>query len=91
MLTSTSAVEALEMFRRNHVDLVLAEEVTPVFTLAAIRVLKPEVPVAIYTAHWEAAAEHLRFAEGFITKLVSPDEFLCAIENLLAKSPTAAA
>ena len=70
--------------------MVLTEEIEPV-TLAAIKVLKPEVPIAIYSAHWEASAEHMRFADVWMSKLVSANEFLRAIENLLAKTPPAAA
>ena len=91
VMIATTGHDALELFRKNHVDLVLTEEIEPVFTLAAIKVLKPEVPIAIYSAHWEASAEHMRFADVWMSKLVSANEFFRAIENLLAKTPPAAA
>ena len=91
VMTATTGQDALELFRKNHVDLVLTEEIEPVFTLAAIKVLKPKVPIAIYSAHWEASAEHMRFADVWMSKLLSANEFLRAFENLLAKTPPAAA
>jgi CheY-like chemotaxis protein len=91
VMTATTGDDALELFRKNRVDLVLTEEIQPVFTLAAIKVLKPEVTIAIYSAHWEASAEHMRFADVWMSKLVSANEFLRAIENLLVKTPPAAA
>ena len=91
VMTATTGHDALELFRKKHVDLVLTEEIEPVFTLAAIKVLKREVPIAIYSAHWEASVEHMGFADVWMSKLVSANEFLRAIENLLAKTPPAAA
>ncbi len=95
VLSTTDAQKALEVFRDNHVDLVLTEQVAPAlpgaFTLAAMKILKPEVPIAIYSADWEASPEHMRFADIFITKLVSVDEFLNTIERLLANGRTATA
>jgi DNA-binding NtrC family response regulator len=96
VLTATSACKALEIFRENQVDLVLTEQVgssgfTDSATLAAMKMLKPDVPIAIYSADWEASPEHMRFADTFITKLVSVDELLCTIEGLLAQRPRSAA
>jgi DNA-binding NtrC family response regulator len=84
VLTATRAHKALEIFRENHVDLVLTEQVgsstfTDSFTLAAMKMLKPDVPIAIYSADLEASPEHMRFADTFITKLVAVDELLCTI------------
>lgn len=95
VLTATSAHKALEVFRENHVDLVLTEHVVPRLlsapTLAAaMKMLKPQVPIAMYSADLEVSPEDMRFADTFITKLVSVDELLCAIESLLAKRRTAA-
>ncbi len=91
VVTTTGGHKALETFRDNHVDLVLSEQVVPVFTLAVIKMMKPEVPIAIYSAYWEAPTECMRFADAFITKLVSVDELLCTIECLLEKRSTAVA
>ena len=90
VLTASSAQKALEIFRGNRVDLVLTEHIvrrTCRDTLAAIlKKLKPEVPVAIYSADWAASPDDMRFAELFMTKLVPIDELLATIKSLLAKS-----
>ena len=93
VLIATSAHKALEIFRKNHVDLVLTEHMAPATiggpTLAAtVKRLKPDVPVAVYSADWTESPEDLRFADMFITKLVSVDELLRTITRLLDKVPT---
>lgn len=95
-LIASSAHKALEIFRANHIDLVLAEHVRPSIiggpTLAAtLKMLKPQVPVAIFSADLSECIEDKRFADVFITKLVPIDELLRAIEKLLAKSHLIAA
>jgi CheY-like chemotaxis protein len=95
VLTATSAHRALEIFRKNHVDLVLTEHVLPAIVgktavAAAMKMLRPEVPVAIYSADL-AEPEDMRFADIFITKLVSVDELLRTIEGLLLKGAHIAA
>lgn len=94
MLTARSAHQALETFRENHVDLVLTEHVVPTCmdgpTLAAtMKMLKPAVPVAVYSADLEWP-EDMRFADAFVTKLVSVDELLYTIGRLLQKGHSAA-
>jgi DNA-binding response OmpR family regulator len=89
VLTATRAHKALEIFRKNHVDLVLTEHVLPAIigqtaVAATLKMLRPEVPVAIYSADL-AEPEDMRFADIFITKLVSVDELLRTIEGLLLK------
>lgn len=91
VLTASSPQKAMEIFRNNHVDLVLTEHIVRRVngsgTLAAIlKKLKPTVPVAIYSADWAASPDDMRFADLFITKLVPIDELLATIENLLAKT-----
>jgi hypothetical protein len=53
--------------------------------------LKPDVPVAIYSADWAALPGEMRFADIFLTKLVSIDDLLCTIEELLDKGQATAA
>ncbi|HEV8525301.1 MAG TPA: response regulator [Terriglobales bacterium] len=95
VLTATSAHRAVEIFRKNHVDLVLTEHVLPALigktvVAATMKMLKPEVPIAIYSADL-AEPEDMRFADMFITKLVSVDELLRTIKGLLVKDPHTAA
>jgi CheY-like chemotaxis protein len=96
VLIARSAHKALEIFRKNHVDLVLTEHIVPGAarspTLAAtLKRLKPDIPVAIYSADWAESPEDMRFADMFITKLVSVHELLRTIMLLLGKVPTRAA
>src|SRR5215469_13296976 len=91
VLTAASAFKALEIFHRNQVDLVLAEHILVAGagrTLAAImKKLKPAVPVAMYSADFAESPEDMRFADVFITKLVSIEELLATIQALLLKAP----
>ena len=87
VLATTRPHEALKMFRDNRVNLVLAEQISSKlggsFTVAAMKSLKADLPIAIYSADWEPSPEHMRFADAFITKLVSASELLSTIEGLL--------
>jgi CheY-like chemotaxis protein len=90
VLIATRAHEALELFRTNHIDLVIAEHIAPAIvdgpTLAAtMKMLKPEVPVAIFSADVQVSPEDRRFADAYITKLVPIDELLRLIRKLLGK------
>lgn len=96
MLIASSAHKALEIFRKSRVDLVLTEHIVPATTgsptlAATLKRLKPDVPVAIYSADWAESPEDMWFADMFITKLVPVDELLRKIEELLAKDLTRAA
>jgi CheY-like chemotaxis protein len=95
-LIATSAHQALEIFQENHIDLVLMERINPAMiggrTLAVtLKTLKPEVPVAIFTAHSTVPPEDLSFADACIPKLVSVDELVRIMEGLLVKSPATGA
>lgn len=95
VLATLNPHEALEIFRANRIDLVLTEHIVPRSggpTLAErLKRLKPHVPIAIYSADWAPSPDDMRFAEMFITKLVSADELLDTIELLLDKVQTRAA
>jgi two-component system, chemotaxis family, sensor kinase CheA len=93
VVTARNSHQALAIFRENHVDLVLAEHIVPRSmdgpTMAAtMKMLKPEVPVAVYSADLEWPED--QFADVFITKLAPVDELLHMIEKLL-QPPAAAA
>jgi hypothetical protein len=53
-----------------------------------MKMLKPEVPVAVLSADLSEWPEDRRFADVFITKLASVDELMRAIKKLLAKART---
>jgi CheY-like chemotaxis protein len=91
---ATRAHEALELFRGHRIDLVLAEHIAPASidgpTLAeTMKMLKPEIPIAILSADVQASPEDQRFADAFITKLAPVDELLRTIRKLLKKRLTA--
>ena len=88
VLLATSARQAMEIFRRHHVDLVLTEQGVAGTvggpTLApAMKRFRPDVPVILYSADWAPSHEDIKFADLFITKLVSVNELLRTIEELL--------
>jgi len=96
VLTATSAHEALEIFCRNRIDLVLTEHIASAITgrptlAATMKKLKPDVPVVIYSADWGESPDDMRYADMFITKLVSVDELLHTIMQLLDKVPARSA
>jgi CheY-like chemotaxis protein len=96
VLIARSAHKALEVFCKNDVDLVLTEHIvsgtarSPTLAVTMKR-LKPYVPVAIYSADWAESPDDMRFADMFITKLVSIDELLRTIIGLLGEGLTRAA
>ena len=87
-LTASSANRAFELFRHHQIDLILAEQKVPTgirdcSVAELLKRVKPEVPIAIYTADWTQSPEDLRVADVFITKLVSVEELLGTIRRLL--------
>jgi CheY-like chemotaxis protein len=88
VLVATSVQQALEIFGANHIDLVLTEQLGPTVAsapslTATLKLLKPEVPVAILSADATASPEEMASADIFITKLSSPDELLSIVERLI--------
>ncbi|PYX79249.1 MAG: hypothetical protein DMG66_04315 [Acidobacteria bacterium] len=88
LLATRARRQAMEIFRRHHVDLVLTEQgVAGTIggpTLApAMKRFRPDVPVILYSADWAPSHEDIKFADLFITKLVSVDELLRTVEELL--------
>lgn len=95
VLATRNAHEAVEILRTNDVDLVLTEDVVPSMNGPSIaeklKRLKPDVPVALYSGAWVPPPPDSIQADRFITKLVSIDELLCTIQELLTKATTRAA
>jgi CheY-like chemotaxis protein len=88
VMTASNPSVALEILRKQHVDLALTEHIPlPIAgspTLAAIiKKLKPEIPLALYSAEWEPAPRETQVVDIFITKLASVDELLHTIQSLL--------
>lgn len=93
VVTAGNLHQALTILAENHVDLVLTEHIAPRSmngpTLATMKMLKPEVPIAVYSADLEWPED--KCADVFITKLVPVDELLQVIARLLKPSAAAAA
>jgi CheY-like chemotaxis protein len=89
VLSARSTQQALKAFRQNNVDLVLLEHLVPGdidcrSLIATMKSLKPEVPIAIYSADLQRP-QNLQLADAFITKLVSVHELLRTLEKLLPR------
>ena len=86
VLTAESGNRALEIFRRQRVDLVISDHLLPDISGAQVAVamkrMKPNVPIILLTGLPEApeGAEH---ADMFLTKGMSVPEFLRSIAKLL--------
>lgn len=96
VLATRNAQEGVEILRNNDVELVLTEHVVPTTggpsIAEVLKRLKPDVPVALYSGAWvPPAPDSIRTADRFITKLVSSDELLCTIQELLAEATARAA
>jgi CheY-like chemotaxis protein len=88
VLSASTAEGAVEILRQLDVHLILMEQRMPTGfsgeSLAQqLKEMKPDVPLAIYTADWAQSSEDLRVADAFITKLVSVEELLSILEKLL--------
>ena len=89
VLTASSAREALELFRANHVILVITDHLVGTDTgtsmLAEMRRLKPRVPILILSGLSEIP-EGLGHADAFMCKTEGPDELLKRVGALLQRN-----
>ena len=87
VLTAGSAEEGLKLFKRNPVELVIADHFLSgkagTETSREMKELKPEVLILIISAAMERPVG-LEFADGFLAKAGSPDIQLDTIAALLA-------
>jgi CheY-like chemotaxis protein len=88
VLSASTAEGAVEILRQLDVHLILMEQRMPTGSSGEslaqqLKEMKPDVPLAIYTADWAQSSEDLRVADAFITKLVSVEELLSILEKLL--------
>jgi CheY-like chemotaxis protein len=86
VLTASSGVEGLELFKQQPVDLVIADHFLSDKTGSEIaqemKQLKPQVPILIVSAASEAPPG-LEFSDGFLSKGEGPDVLLEAIAEML--------
>jgi CheY-like chemotaxis protein len=86
VLTAENGHAALEVFKRQRVDLVISDHLLPDISGAQVTVemkrMKPNVPIILLTGLAEApeGAEH---ADIFLTKGMSVPEFLASVAKLL--------
>ena len=88
VLTANTAEDGFELFKQNHIALVIADHFLSAKSGTEIaremKQLKPEVPILIVSAAAEEP-DGLEFADGFIAKCEPPNVLLDAIAHLLAK------
>ena len=92
VLTATSGNAALRLFSCNQVDLVITDHLLPDVTgadlVSEMKRLKPQVPVVLLTGLMDLPPGY-EHADLFLTKGMTPPEFLADIAKLLSKSAAA--
>ena len=91
VLTATSGEHGLELFKQHPVDLVVADHFlsgkTGTETAKAMKELKPEVPILIFSGSVDRP-DGIECADEFLTKCQPPNILLGTIARLLVKQPT---
>jgi CheY-like chemotaxis protein len=86
VLTAASGEEGLELFKRDPIDLVIADHFltgkTGTEIASEMKTIKPHVPILIVSAASDTP-EGIEFADGFLPKGESPEALLEAIARLL--------
>jgi two-component system response regulator CpxR len=89
VLTATNADDALGLFRRNPVDLVITDQLllgtTGTELAAQMKLFKPHVPIVLLTGLIEPPLE-VGYIDLVLTKGMNPPDFLAAIAKLVAGS-----
>jgi CheY-like chemotaxis protein len=87
VLTASDGAAGLELFAARSVDLVVLDYHMPELNGAAVaqkmRALKPEVPVIMLSAYFEAPAEAANFIDAYVTKGQNPRVLLEQIYHLI--------
>jgi CheY-like chemotaxis protein len=88
VVTAASGEEGLELFKRDGVDLVIADhfltDKTGTEIASEMKTIKPHVPILIVSAASDTP-EGIEFADGFLPKGESPEVLLETIARLLAR------
>jgi CheY-like chemotaxis protein len=89
VLTAPTGEEGLQLFRKNPVELVIADhflsDKSGLEIAAEMKELKPKVPILIVSAASEPPTG-LEFSDGFLSKGEGPDALLEVIAELLERS-----
>jgi CheY-like chemotaxis protein len=92
VVTAHSGEEGLEIFKRDAVDLVIADhfltEKTGTEIACEMKALKPQVPILLVSAAADTP-EGVEFADEFVSKGESPEKLLESIARLLKVHGTA--
>lgn len=84
---STSANQGLELFRSFRVDAVILDYQMPEINgdalAARMKLLKPNVPIMLLSAHASLPEDALGRADTFLSKRESPQAFLAAVRALV--------
>ena len=90
VLAATSGHAALQLFRCNHVDVVITDHLLPDFTgaelVSEMKRLKPEVPIVLLTGLVDLPPGY-EMVDLVLTKGITPPQFLSEIAKLVAKAP----
>jgi len=88
VLAASSGEEGLELFKRNPIELVIADhflsDKSGTEIAREMKALKPEVPILIISGAFEKP-DGLEFTDGFLSKCEPPEILLDAIASLLAE------
>ena len=88
VVTAASGEEGLELFKRDTVDLVIADhfltDKTGTEIAGEMKTSKPHVPILIVSAASDTP-EGIEFADGFLPKGESPEVLLATIARLLKR------
>lgn len=88
-IVARSGQEGLELIKTQPPDLVLLDIMMPQMdgmeTLKRIKALKPDLPVAMVTANWNAEEAKRAFAEGAYEYITKPVDFDYLRTALLVK------
>ena len=87
VLTAFSAEEALEVFDREEIDVVLTDHLlrdqSGTSLAAEMKRRRPDVAVAVYSGVAQSP-EDIHKADAFITKLVTPEELIAYLERTIS-------
>lgn len=86
VLTATSGRQGLEVFERNHVDVVVLDYYMPDLNggevAAELRKKRSDIPIIFFSAYFSLPPQALELADAFITKGEPPDVLIEKIERL---------
>src|SRR5579871_6300974 len=87
VLTAETAHEGLALFSRQPVDAVVLDYYLPdvdgARVATAMRLIKPEVPIILFSVQWSLPEEVTLFADAFLGKGQSPVGLLNTLQGLL--------